>query len=75
MKTEEEILSAVEALKAWFISQELAPSEGAQCLITLIGQQLVANATDVESLNMAIGLFHNQLVMEIAKQLENRDQA
>lgn len=75
MKTDQEILDAVEALKAWFVSQELSPSEGAQCLITLIGQQLVANAENLETINGGIGLFHNQLVMEIAKQLENRDQA
>lgn len=76
MKSEEEILAAVDALKAWFISQELSPSEAGMCLIKLTAQQLVANSgnASLESLNMAINLFHNQLTMEVARYLENRQE-
>ena len=74
MKSDEEIAAAVEALRAWFVSQDLLPSEAGSCLTKLIAQQLVANNPDIEALNLGITLFHNQLTMEVATQLEaNRD--
>ena len=74
MKSDAEILAAVEALKAWFISQELAPSEAGACLIKLTAQQLVGNMTKIEDLSMAITLFHNQLTMEVARYVEERNE-
>ena len=72
MKSDQEIYAAVEALKAWFISQELTPSEAGSCIIKLTAQQLVGNMTKLEDLNMAINLFHNQLTMEIARYFEEK---
>ena len=73
MKSDSDILAAVEALKAWFISQDLTPSEAGACLIKLTAQQLVGNSTKLEDLNMAITLFTNQLTMAVAEYVEERN--
>ena len=77
MKSDAEIATAVEALKAWFISQELSPGEAARCLIQLVAQQLVANSPSksLSDLNMGINLFTNQLTMQIAQYLEESREA
>ena len=68
---DEDVPAAVEALKAWFISQDIKPSEATGLLVKIIAEQMVSATTDLQELNAAIILYHNQLTMAVSVQLES----
>jgi hypothetical protein len=49
--TEQEELQTCEALKAWFISQEIAPTDGMILLCRFAAFMIIDNATSAETLN------------------------
>ena len=67
----EDVPAAVEALKAWFISQDIKPSEATGLLVKIIAEQMVSATTDLQELNAGISLYHNQLTMAVSVQLES----
>lgn len=57
---------AIEALKQWFISQEMDPADAGICCLKLIAQQLTEKTTNLAELNKAIEYHQQVLTMEIA---------
>lgn len=68
--TPEEHEQATSALIAWFESQGILPADAAFIMIKLMAQQLTAKSQDVISLQKAILLNNNILVLEVAGYLK-----
>ena len=67
---DEDVPAAVEALKAWFISQDIKPSEATGLLVKIIAEQMVSSTDDLQELSTGIALYHNQLTMAVAVERE-----
>lgn len=70
---ETELREARNALKQWFISQDINPKEAGIIMVDLIAICLVDKTTDVLELQSAINTFRAGLIMSVA--LEVREKA
>lgn len=68
--TDQERRNAITALRSWFISQDIAPSQAGELMVQFIGELMVEKTTDLTNLNQAVVEFNNLLMFEISKGLQ-----
>jgi len=71
MLKQKEVEDAQTALIAWFKSQGISPFEGAQIMVGLMAQQMVAKqmvakTTDIDKLQTAVDGLKDLLSLEVA---------
>jgi hypothetical protein len=69
---EQDIRNAVKALRRWFQSQEISPSEAGICMVRLMAELLTEKTSDMKELACGIALNRDLLTVEIADCIKNR---
>lgn len=67
--TEIDHAEAIEALEAWFISQDIYPPDAGVMMISMIARLLVYKTKDLNKLAEAIKLHAEFLAVEVAGEL------
>lgn len=62
-----ELTKATTALRAWFISQDIAPADACMCMVKIIAEQMVAKSRQITYLNESIVAHQNLLTLEVAE--------
>ena len=63
---------ALQALRDWFISQDIQPPDAGPIMIQLIAELFVTKSQKLEELNVMITDFSNLLTFKVAQYLESK---
>lgn len=67
--TDKERRDAITALRSWFITQDIPPSQAGELMVQFIAELMIERTTNLTDLNQAVAEFNNIIMFEIAKGL------